>query len=193
MVTEIRSHNSYPSETNVTMSIQKPNIYLSLQADIQNKLKPADWVPFNFNFHSEESEWTFDPSITKEEAFKAITEAGNSLNDFYLRSAKGDAIVFDYITPTAKWMDQVCVKLVSNQGSSCKAIVLCKSTGVFPLSIPFAPILNVFFFWLPFGDNGKNGHENSILRKKVEESSGFKVVSETKRYSTSNPKKGKKA
>jgi hypothetical protein len=93
-------------------------------------------------------------------------------------------------------MDQVCVELVSNQGSSCKAIVLCKSTGVFPLSIPFAPILNSFFFWLPFGDNGKSANENSILRKKVDESSGFKVSSETKRYSTSNlkrPKKGKKA
>jgi hypothetical protein len=178
------------------MSIQKPNIYLSLQANVQNKLQPADWVTFNFNLHSEEAEWTFDPSITKEEAFKAITEAGNDLNDFYLRSAKGDAIVFDYFTPAAKWMDQVCVELVSNQGSSCKAIVLCKSTGVFPLSIPFAPILNSFFFWLPFGDNGKSANENSILRKKVDESSGFKVSSETKRYSTSNlkrPKKGKKA
>jgi hypothetical protein len=52
------------------MSIQKPNIYLSLQANVQNKLQPADWVTFNFNLHSEEAEWTFDPSITKEEAFK---------------------------------------------------------------------------------------------------------------------------
>jgi hypothetical protein len=174
------------------MSIKKPNIYLSLQADVQNKLRPADWVTCIFNFHSEEAEWTFDPTITKEEALKAITEAGNSLNDFYLRSIDGDAIVFDYFTRTAKWMDQVCVKLVSNQGSSCKAIVLCKSTGVFPLSIPFAPILNVFFFWIPFGDGGKNAHENYILRKKVEELSDFKVLSETKRYSTSNPKKPKK-
>jgi hypothetical protein len=173
------------------MSIQKPNIYLSLQADVQNKLQPADWVTFNFNFHSEEAEWTFDSSITKEEASKAITEAGNSLNAFYLRSVDGDTIVFDYITPTAKWMDQVCIELVSNQGSSCKAIVLCKSTGIFPLSVPFAPILNVFFFWIPFGDSGKNGQENSILRKKVEELSGFKVSSETKRYSTSNPNRPK--
>lgn len=178
------------------MSIQKPNFYLSLQADIQNKLQPAGWLTFNFNFHSEEAEWTFDPSVTKEEAFRAVTEAGNSLNTFYLRSADGDAIVFDYMTPTAKWMDQVCIELVSNEGSSCKAIVLCKSTGILPLSIPFAPILNAIFFWIPFGDNGKNAQENSILQKKVEESSGFKVLSETKRYSTSNPnrpKKGKKA
>jgi hypothetical protein len=176
------------------MTIQKPNIYLSLQADVQNKLQPASWVTFNFNFHSEEAEWTFEPSITKEEAIKSIKEAGTSLNDFHLRSASGKAIIFDYFTPTAKWMDQVCVELVSNQGSPCKAIVLCKSTGVFPLYIPFAPILNAFFFWLPFGDNGKSAHENSILRKKVEELSGFKILSETKRYSTSNfkrPKNGK--
>jgi hypothetical protein len=176
------------------MSIQQPNLFLSLQAAVQNKLQPADWLTFNFNFHSEESEWTFDPSITKKGAFKIITGAGDSLNDFYLRSAEGDTLLFDYFTPGAKWMDQVRVELVWNEGSPCKAIVLCKSTGVFPLFIPFAPILNAFFFWLPFGDNGKSANENSILLKKVEELSGFKVSSETKRYSTSNrkqPKKGK--
>jgi hypothetical protein len=63
----------------------------------------------------------------------------------------------------------------------------------FPLVFPICTnSLQRLFLLDSIRGHRKYAHENSILRKKVEEFSGFKVLSETKRYSTSNPKRPKK-
>lgn len=156
---------------------------------LQNIVQPGNWIQRGRLRHSEECEWTFQPSITKDMAKEMVVQAGRNLKDFSLRSVKDDVIIFDYFTPTAKWMDQLRIEFVSRgDGQSLVAIVLAKSTGIFPLVVPFATLLSMIFFWVPFKDWGKTGHEIYLLQKEFQNVSKTSISARTTRYSLGNPK-----
>jgi hypothetical protein len=166
------------------------NKIVAVQGNIQAKLRPATWIKWCYNLHSEEEKWDFDATVGKEDAIKAIVKAGNDLPDFFLREASDEVIIFDYFTPAAKWMDEIRVELVQTDSSVQARVVAC-ALGVLPVSIPFSFLLNALFCWLPFGDNGKNAHELSMLRKKVEEINGKSLKVKTLRRSQTNSKQSK--
>lgn len=56
----------------------------------------------------------------------------------------------------AQWLDVVDLHFSADTETSTFVKVQSTSTGLFPLIIPFASILNCLLFWVPFLDNGKN-------------------------------------
>mmetsp|Transcript_5654 Transcript_5654/g.7759 ORF Transcript_5654/g.7759 Transcript_5654/m.7759 type:complete len:170 (-) Transcript_5654:19-528(-) len=168
-------------------------VYISLQGNIQSKLRPGSWLPGIRNPHSEEVEWKFPESTSKETAMNAVSEAATSLDNFLERSNDKESrtIVIDTFTK-AKWMDQVVLKFKEDgsDGGELKAQVECCATGFFPLIVPLAPLLNIIFCFIPFGDGGNCARTMKILQKKVTEMSGTEIESKTIRYSLTNPKKG---
>lgn len=168
-------------------------MYIRCQAMLQNALQPANWLRFDYELHSEECEWTFHESITKSMAKDFIVDATKNLKDFSLRSVRDDEIVLDYFTPTAKWMDQIRIELISRGDKQpLLAVVVAKSTGIVPLMVPLAPLLSILFIWVPLKDHGKTGEEIYQFQKEIEAISKTTVTSRTTRYSLSNPRgKGK--
>mmetsp|Transcript_569 Transcript_569/g.858 ORF Transcript_569/g.858 Transcript_569/m.858 type:complete len:173 (+) Transcript_569:178-696(+) len=169
-------------------------IMVSLQASIQSKLRPATWLPGIRNVHSEECEWTI-VGLSSADALKSIYDAAKALepDDFIGRSidkASGK-IVVDTLTK-AKWLDQIRMTVTPIDSKSCKASVICSSTGFLPLIIPFAPIFNVVLCFVPFGDGGKCEESMETLRKMTVEiatADGVHIDSKTIRQSLTNPRK----
>jgi len=133
------------------------------QVAIQAKLQPAGWLPTNLkNMHRGEEEWSFE-SKDIEAVFSSYTKAleGKLSQDssfakcFKLKTANEETktITLHYLTPGAKWLDIYTLEFSeSENGVKCKAVGM--STGIFPLILPLAPVLNVALFWLTFHDHG---------------------------------------
>ena len=68
---------------------------------------------------------------------------------------KGYIIEAWYLTKGAAWLDVVTVTMDIEQ-STIKARGIGESTGVLPMTVPLAPILNIFLCWFPFDDWGNN-------------------------------------
>lgn len=166
---------------------------VSLQASIQSKLCPATWLPGIRNVHSEECEWTIT-GLSSDSALSSIYDAAEALQpDFVGRSIDKTSrkVVVDTLTK-AKWLDQIRITVTPVDDKSCKASVICSSTGFLPLIIPFAPIFNVVLCFIPFGDGGKCAASMAVLRRKAEEvaaADGVVIDSKTIRQSITNPRK----
>mmetsp|Transcript_25884 Transcript_25884/g.34363 ORF Transcript_25884/g.34363 Transcript_25884/m.34363 type:complete len:175 (-) Transcript_25884:1-525(-) len=167
---------------------------VSLQGYIQSFLHPGTWLPFAKKYHSEEAEWTFSQpksTITTNEAMDAVWSAAQTLDYFVARTKNdsNDTMVIDTFTK-AKWMDQIIFKFGS--GTAVVVHVEASSTGVFPLIIPFAPILNIFFAFVPFKDFGKNYSAMEKLRKETEKIMDSNIETKTIRRSLGNPRRKEK-
>eukprot|EP00957_Ditylum_brightwellii_P153423 11676984-Ditylum_brightwellii.AAC.1 len=84
---------------------------VSSQTGIQSKFRPASWIPGIRNVHSEEVEWAFPTSISKEQAMDQVSTAATSFDNFIIRLADKESgrIIIDTLTK-AKWMDQIIIK-----------------------------------------------------------------------------------
>mmetsp|Transcript_34429 Transcript_34429/g.42431 ORF Transcript_34429/g.42431 Transcript_34429/m.42431 type:complete len:137 (+) Transcript_34429:624-1034(+) len=83
---------------------------------------------------------------------------------------KGKQIMYvAVLTPGAKWLDKMELKLKSQPDTQTPAEVVinarCYSTGLFPMTIPGAVVLNLLLFFVPFFDWGKCA--NSLKRVKT--------------------------
>mmetsp|Transcript_32158 Transcript_32158/g.46845 ORF Transcript_32158/g.46845 Transcript_32158/m.46845 type:complete len:169 (-) Transcript_32158:495-1001(-) len=165
---------------------------VSSQTGIQSKFRPASWIPGIRNVHSEEVEWAFPTSISKEQAMDQVSTAATSFDNFIIRLADKESgrIIIDTLTK-AKWMDQIIIKFEEDivNGGVIKAKLECCATGFLPLVVPLAPAFNAILCFIPFGDNGNCGRTLRLLEKKTSELLNGKIESTTTRYSLSNPRK----
>lgn len=135
------------------------------QSPIQAKLRPAKWLPFFRRLHSAKENWKID--LPMDEAFSKVQDSVNQLSDksyngqipFHYRAGrvswpKQEIHVFCYTK--AQWLDVAELHFEQDGENSTLVKVESESTGLFPLVIPFAFVLNIFCFWFPFLDHGKN-------------------------------------
>jgi hypothetical protein len=167
------------------------NALVRAQAGVQAWLRPGVWLPCARDWHHEVHEWA-SPSLGADELLdkvwsiaKDMELEGRALEQYDYDKA-GKRIVLNYFTAKAKWLDQLELTFVS-AGSGCTVRVRAYSTGVLPLLVPLAPLLNVIFMFFPFQDaNGKCNAEIEELRaevvKAVSDLSSTVVV-----YSKGNP------
>ncbi|XP_067672905.1 uncharacterized protein [Haliotis asinina] len=129
-----------------------------VQAPIQSALRPSMWVPGLRDLHVHREKWRIDQtSMNFVETVKkglATMIQEDKLGTFYdIHKIEKDFVRIFAFT-WAEWLDIVEIKLVDHH-----AEVVSFSSGLFPLSIPFACILNVAFFWCPF-----YGHKFNVNR-----------------------------
>eukprot|EP00512_Aurantiochytrium_limacinum_P000310 CAMPEP_0171486596 /NCGR_PEP_ID=MMETSP0958-20121227/1177_1 /TAXON_ID=87120 /ORGANISM="Aurantiochytrium limacinum, Strain ATCCMYA-1381" /LENGTH=158 /DNA_ID=CAMNT_0012019491 /DNA_START=245 /DNA_END=721 /DNA_ORIENTATION=- len=146
-------------------------------------MRPALLLPGVRNFHSEVHTWTVEASV--EETIDALWKASDELDNYVPVERTANTVVIDYLTKAAKWLDQMTITVSSKDG-----VTVCEvtdgSTGFLPLVIPLAPILNIFFCWFPFGDNGKCVSTMNDLRKKASQILSKEISSKVVRASITN-------
>jgi hypothetical protein len=154
--------------------------WIQFQAGLQRMFQPGTWIPALKKLHSEEVEYTFDPTMTVESIKDAIVVAAQrETKDCFPRLWNGNSLQIDVFTPGAKWLDVITITLFGSSSSANKgysAKVVCNSTGFLPMSIPLAPVLNLFLFWMPFGDNGQSARQHYALAKAINAVGGAGTV-----------------
>ncbi|KAJ1623559.1 hypothetical protein T492DRAFT_1053722 [Pavlovales sp. CCMP2436] len=160
------------------MPVLEPPVLLSRlvasQGSIQKHLRPAARVLLLRSVHSWYETWTAKIGLVA-----LLYNLGKGLPELSASpEANGFVYVLDNVHVAKKgkpgerratlrilvftkvrWLDIVHVRVRENSNGeggaiSCTCCVRYFSTGVFPLSIPGAPLLNSLFFWFPFGHNG---------------------------------------
>jgi hypothetical protein len=143
---------------------------VSLQAAVQAWLKPAMWVPGVRSFHSEQHEWRV--AAPAGQVLEAVLAAAGELSrrgwSQYEVDKAGRRVVLNYLTKVACWLDQVELRFEEAGPSSTVVRVHAYSTGMLPLLIPLAPLLNILLIFFPFLDkDGKCGAEINELKAAV--------------------------
>lgn len=146
-------------------------LMVSVQLAVQAALCPAMWIPGLRNTHHEVHEWHVgEPCaalMDKVWAAAAQLEGGGSWSQWELDKARG-IIVLNYLTRRLRWLDQVELQFEAGGAGSSVVRVRAYSTGMLPLLVPFAPLLNALLCWVPFSDaGGKCGKEIAELRLAV--------------------------
>mmetsp|Transcript_8398 Transcript_8398/g.10614 ORF Transcript_8398/g.10614 Transcript_8398/m.10614 type:complete len:160 (-) Transcript_8398:648-1127(-) len=142
---------------------------ISSQAKIQGVLKPATWFPLSRNFHQEIQKWT--ASVEVERLFDSVVEAVGSVGGLSVDTVdkKGRFLKLHFLTPGGKWLDVYELNF-SQTEETTEIIVKGSSSGILPMIIPCAPLLNVVLCLACFADGGKIAQTMKKLRKQVEES-----------------------
>jgi hypothetical protein len=159
------------------------------QAAVQAVLKPAMWLPGVRRMHWEIHEWELEESV--EAAMSLVWDCafdGSRGWSQYKLDRAGRRMVLHFLTPKAKWLDALELSFsAAGTGGGTRVRVSAFSTGMLPLSIPLAPLLNVALLWFPFGDkDGKCGTEIDELKELVVRKSK-RVSSQVLMYSLANP------
>jgi len=88
------------------------------------------------------------------------TKNPTSSNNLKMRVSKyqpGKRVVVQVLTPL--WLDLVTFELKSPGGekdeAQCTLRAFARSTGIFPITWPLSPLLNLAFFPVPFTDGGR--------------------------------------
>ncbi|GFN97871.1 hypothetical protein PoB_002437700 [Plakobranchus ocellatus] len=140
-------------------------IFSKVQRPIQTVLRPAVWIPGLRNLHSTKETWTFE-SNSHQSNLDSILNAINKVIDkdtskFFWQvqpppvalgnETDSKSFIRIFTFTRAEWLDITEITLSGN-----KAEVWAFSSGFLPLIIPFACILNVPLFWIPFLDMDLN-------------------------------------
>ncbi|XP_037092849.1 uncharacterized protein LOC119112697 [Pollicipes pollicipes] len=72
-----------------------------------------------------------------------------------------------FFTDSMGWLDVVDISLTPMDGSTLITLRSC-SSGLFPVSFPLAPLLNVCLFFFPFYDIGQNQCWISALKQRFD-------------------------
>ncbi|CAL1534403.1 unnamed protein product [Lymnaea stagnalis] len=146
------------------MDKPKATFISQIQAPIQCLLRPGVWLPGIRSLHSHQEKWKFNSDSVKDNldsvlrAVADVVKADRSRSYWDIQTvARGFLRVFVYTR--AEWLDIIEIKFIGKT-----AEVWSFSSGFLPLIIPFACLLNVPLFWIPFLDNGLNKHRiNKIV------------------------------
>ena len=170
--------------------LRKPskNPIIQAQADIQAGLKPAGWIPNVRKFHgADEQTWNLklnnlDEKDGTNDKIMDIIQESTKKSGYLLQPLKvsqtGFILDAYVITRLIGWLDVITLKICFNKGTELlnndkkeiKIIANSESTGFIPLIIPFAPILNILFCWVPFLDGRKNNTRYlKRIRKNIEQ------------------------
>ena len=132
----------------------------------QARLKPAQWVPYIRNLHRYEMEIgkyklkDFTQSNDEKEIIQTMTSIilkSKLIPSKTMESNDGYIMEANYYTPKLAWLDVVTLNIVINKSDNIINIHgIGESTGLFPLIVPLAPVLNIVTCWFPFDDWGNN-------------------------------------
>lgn len=162
--------------------------FYECQGSLQSALLPGIWVPKVRNAHSEEQEWSM--ACSQEKAMGALAKAVEGKAGYRLAKMDQSAglVVVNFYT-NAGWLDQYKFQFSGETKESCKAKVYGYSTGMLPMLIPGAPLINCLLAPIAFGDGGKVAHSLHVLSKELAKESGCAPSVQVTRYSLTNPKR----
>ena len=142
------------------------NPLVQLQSTVQAALRPAQWIPYIRNLHRYEMEIGkyklshFTKSNDEKEIIEnmiLIISKSNLIPTKTMKSNDGYIMEANYYTPGTAWLDVVTLKIIINKSNDTIFINgIGESTGLFPLTVPLAPFLNIITCWFPFDDWGNN-------------------------------------
>uniref|UniRef100_A0A7S2XCC4 Uncharacterized protein n=2 Tax=Lotharella oceanica TaxID=641309 RepID=A0A7S2XCC4_9EUKA len=81
----------------------------------------------------------------------------------------GTTITVSTYTGTASWLNVIDLKVEKNPSLEQGGYLVeakASSTGIAPMYVPLAPVVNVALFWAPFPDGGSN-EENLMTLEKI--------------------------
>lgn len=137
--------NLYASENKLN------NPIILHQSKIQAYLRPAEWISGIKKFHFYERQWKIK-NIANEnilETLKTNLEKVNLDIRDITKTQYGYTIEAWFLTDKMSWLNVFNFDIdLSKTTINTKGL----STGLFPITTPFAPILNIIFFWFPFDD-----------------------------------------
>lgn len=142
------------------------NPLVQLQSTLQASLKPAQWIPYIRNLHRYEMEIGkykmkyFTKSNDEKEIIENMTSIilkSNLIPTKTMESNDGFIMEANYYTPKSAWLDVITLKISINKSNN-EIIIngIGESTGLIPLIVPLAPVLNIVTCWFPFDDWGNN-------------------------------------
>lgn len=129
------------------------------QSPIQGALRPAMWIPGIRNLHCRNETWVI-PEATPEVCLEHVISAVAILSEKEkmhinkVRPGRNFVQIFSYTE--YEWLDIVEIEFQPGQERGTLAKARSFSTGLLPLMIPFAFLLNMIFFFAPFYDNKFN-------------------------------------
>ncbi|ESP00984.1 hypothetical protein LOTGIDRAFT_172913 [Lottia gigantea] len=135
------------------------------QSGIQNFIRPG-WCPGIRSLHGHQETWKCIENT--EERMREILNGlyrlvqDDDTGSFYDVHLITNDFIRILVFTWAEWLDVIEIKLHPEI-----TYVKSFSTGLFPLSIPFACLLNVIFFWVPFLDKGLNKERIEKLRHRM--------------------------
>ena len=147
--------------SSVTQKASATNLIVVKQSRLQAYLRPGTWISAIRKPHQGKKRvWEFLPE-NKDMLEKILTETLDLVNyqvQAVKQTKKGYEIEGWYLTPKWGWLDIITLKVDTQPSDSANLRVEASSvsTGLFPLSILFAPVLNCLFFFIPFLDYGLN-------------------------------------
>eukprot|EP00924_Labyrinthula_sp_SR-Ha-C_P003559 maker-scaffold_53-snap-gene-1.8-mRNA-1 protein AED:0.00 eAED:0.00 QI:91/1/1/1/1/1/2/97/169 len=124
---------------------------VQLQLPLQAAIFPGRCYPARLN-HCETEVWTINSSI--EQSFSLLSTIAASKQFKILKSESGSYLKLGCLTPVAKWLDIVELYFSSEDvetGKITKVKAMACSSGLAPLTLPFAPLINLALLWIPFG------------------------------------------
>eukprot|EP00042_Codosiga_hollandica_P025181 m.110082 g.110082 ORF g.110082 m.110082 type:complete len:171 (+) comp51791_c0_seq2:53-565(+) len=139
------------------------------QAPLQAFLRPALWSPFGKRAHLDKQTWEVDQRPS--EAFRTFLSAIEQCQASFklivsaTNPASHTAQVLCF-TNVAEWLDVIEIEFREAEHGSI-AEVIGFSSGVVPLLVPFAPILNVALFLIPFSDHQFNRKRLNLIRENM--------------------------
>ena len=140
------------------------NPLILLQAKIQAFIKPGTWIPCASCVHkAKPRKWNFSLNNSNNNIELMVSIVTQSLEESglmvqpYIEKNYGFEIKAFAFTRICAWLDIVTLKVkCKNNINNVEIDAISESTGLAPLWMPCAPLINIIFFWVPFYDNGNN-------------------------------------
>lgn len=129
------------------------------QSPIQAAIRPAVWLPGIRNLHSKKETWIIPdatPEVCLENLVSAVALLGEreKMHIHKVRPNRNFVQIYSYTE--FEWLDIVEIEFQPGQERGTLGKAHSFSTGVLPLMIPLAFLLNMVFFFVPFYDNNFN-------------------------------------
>lgn len=137
------------------------------QSPIQGAIRPAVWIPGIRNLHSKKETWVIPdatPDVCLENLISAVAILGETEKMHINKVRPNRNFVQIFCFTEAEWLDVVEIEFQPGQERGTIGKAYSFSTGVLPLMIPFAFLLNMVFFFVPFYDQNYNKMRLDRLR-----------------------------
>ncbi|EDQ88005.1 uncharacterized protein MONBRDRAFT_33039 [Monosiga brevicollis MX1] len=154
------------------MAAYEPTIFAQWQSDLQVNLRPSMWIPKLRDIHCHKISGVIS-GHEAHEVMAALEAATRSLTDkFQLRPSQKQGTTFYrvYAYTKVEWLDVLEFRLRKTGDTTLRIEVEGFSSGVVPVSVPLAPLLNSAFCWLPFKDHGFNKRRVEHYLRELEKS-----------------------
>eukprot|EP01147_Barroeca_monosierra_P007468 gene7468-544_t len=134
----------------------QPSFFARAQSGIQTTLRPALWLRPLAHLHSSRKTWSLKNVSIVDAKHQILEAAVKQASRFQLAEPQTRGNTIQILSYTkAEWLDVIEFEL-QQSGSSVLVVAHSFSSGLFPVCIPGAPILNMALCFVPFLDHGFN-------------------------------------